>query len=223
MNRNLTLLGIGILGALVVSLTAYGAYAYLTPKPILVEPRPLEAVPEAPAAPAETPTEVPSRNASYGTVVAKLGEKITFPNLSLTITEVIEDSRCPKDVTCIQAGTVRVRAVLSGADVVLPLGKAVTVSGHTITLTSAIPEKISTQTIAGGEYRFTLSVSHTLGKCYVGGCSSQLCTDRPDVVSTCEWTEAYGCYKNAVCERQASGACGWTQTPELKQCLADAQ
>jgi hypothetical protein len=61
------------------------------------------------------------------------------------------------------------------------------------------------------------------GKCYVGGCSSQLCTDKPDMMSTCEYTEAYGCYKTATCERQSTGACGWTQTPELKQCLLDAR
>lgn len=57
------------------------------------------------------------------------------------------------------------------------------------------------------------------GKCYVGGCSSQLCTDKPDMVSTCEYREAYACYQTATCERQASGQCGWTPTPALSQCL----
>lgn len=61
------------------------------------------------------------------------------------------------------------------------------------------------------------------GKCYVGGCSSQLCTDKPDMMSTCEYTEAYGCFRTATCERQATGTCGWTETPELKLCLANAR
>lgn len=61
--------------------------------------------------------------------------------------------------------------------------------------------------------------------CVIGGCSSQLCVDasQGDVVSTCEWTEAYACYKTATCEKQATGQCGWTETKELNQCLADAK
>lgn len=57
------------------------------------------------------------------------------------------------------------------------------------------------------------------GKCYVGGCSSQLCTDQPDAVSNCMYLESYACYKTATCERQTNDQCGWTQTPELSACL----
>jgi hypothetical protein len=56
--------------------------------------------------------------------------------------------------------------------------------------------------------------------CYVGGCSGQLCTDEPGAVSTCEWRPEYACYQTATCARQADGACGWTETPELTSCLA---
>jgi hypothetical protein len=58
------------------------------------------------------------------------------------------------------------------------------------------------------------------GTCYIGGCSGQVCSDRPDVVSTCEWIDAYACYRDARCERQSHGACGWTMTPALNACLA---
>lgn len=58
--------------------------------------------------------------------------------------------------------------------------------------------------------------------CYVGGCSSQLCSDTPGMASTCEYHESYACYRTATCERQASGECGWTQTAELAACIADA-
>jgi hypothetical protein len=57
--------------------------------------------------------------------------------------------------------------------------------------------------------------------CFVGGCSSQLCTDNEDgAVSTCEWQPQYICYKTAKCERQSNGQCGWTNTPSLQRCLA---
>ncbi len=62
--------------------------------------------------------------------------------------------------------------------------------------------------------------------CAVAGCSGQICTDADrarDLVTTCEYRAEYGCYKTARCERQASGACGWTETAELAACLRSAQ
>jgi len=57
------------------------------------------------------------------------------------------------------------------------------------------------------------------GGCFIGGCSSQICSDQPDVASTCEYRAEYGCYQSARCERQTNGSCGWTQTSALTQCL----
>ncbi|MEM9191931.1 MAG: hypothetical protein AAGF12_22350 [Myxococcota bacterium] len=59
--------------------------------------------------------------------------------------------------------------------------------------------------------------------CYVGGCSGQLCTDTPGAASTCEWLEEYACYRSASCERQADGACGWTESPALQMCIDSAR
>jgi len=59
------------------------------------------------------------------------------------------------------------------------------------------------------------------GECFVGGCSSQVCSDQDGVITTCEWQEEYACYQTATCERQATGDCGWTPTPELEACLGD--
>lgn len=55
--------------------------------------------------------------------------------------------------------------------------------------------------------------------CYVGGCSGELCTDRPDSVSTCIWRDEFACYRDAECARQVGGECGWNQTSELLECL----
>jgi hypothetical protein len=56
-------------------------------------------------------------------------------------------------------------------------------------------------------------------KCYIGGCSSQLCSDEPGMASTCEYREEYACYRTAECKVQPDGECGWTETAELKACL----
>jgi hypothetical protein len=57
--------------------------------------------------------------------------------------------------------------------------------------------------------------------CRPTGCSGQVCSDM-DIITTCEYTAAYACYKTARCERQADGQCGWTQTAELESCLDKA-
>jgi hypothetical protein len=75
-----------------------------------------------------------------------------------------------------------------------------------------------------GEYRVpvTFSKGKTAGKlsCIITGCSNQLCSDT-EAASTCIYREEYACYRTAKCERQADGQCGWTETAELKSCLAN--
>lgn len=56
--------------------------------------------------------------------------------------------------------------------------------------------------------------------CRPTGCSGQVCSDE-DMVTTCEARPEYACYKEpfAVCERQSTGECGWTETRSLTTCL----
>jgi len=60
-------------------------------------------------------------------------------------------------------------------------------------------------------------------QCFVGGCSAHICSSDPFVITTCEWKPEYACYRNARCEIQKDGNCGWTITPEVEQCLQKAQ
>jgi hypothetical protein len=60
--------------------------------------------------------------------------------------------------------------------------------------------------------------------CYIAGCSLQVCSADPGAVfTTCEDVASYVCYRAyfAICEPQPSGACGWTQSDELRACLED--
>ncbi len=180
-----------------------------------------------------TTTPAQSDTLGYGTVTLALGELASFKNISIRPTALVEDSRCPSNVQCIQAGTVRVRVdvgTTNGTSTsILTLSKLFTTEGMAITLTSVTPGKISTRQYTDAEYRFTFTVmpqttapapSNPKGKCYVGGCSAQVCSDSPNIVSTCEYRAEYACYKTATCERQTSGECGWTQTASLTMCLA---
>ncbi len=59
--------------------------------------------------------------------------------------------------------------------------------------------------------------------CAIAGCSGQLCVNADiadSLVTTCEYQAEYACYREASCEPQISGECGWTQTESLSQCLA---
>jgi eight-cysteine-cluster-containing protein len=64
----------------------------------------------------------------------------------------------------------------------------------------------------------------TANGCAVAGCSGQLCVSADEastIITTCEYRAEYTCYREASCEPQADGMCGWTETPELTQCLAN--
>ncbi len=68
-----------------------------------------------------------------------------------------------------------------------------------------------------------VTVDKIQGACYVGGCSSQICSDTPEMASNCEYRVEYSCYqKTSTCKRQSNGECGWTPTNELKVCIANA-
>ena len=94
--------------------------------------------------------------------IAMLNQEILLQGVFLTPLEVMEDSRCPIDVTCIQAGRVRLRMkVGSDGDVeetTLTLGSPFRFAGKKILLMSVSPVPSSKQVIATDDYRFEFSV-----------------------------------------------------------------
>ncbi len=176
--------------------------------------------------PEPLPTPVP---ASFNTTVSILkGTSISFTNgLKLTLTE-IGDSRCKDDVQCIWQGELTYTLQVTGANllkadtIVLGTERAaqVTQNGYVYTL------------ITGRENGLDLTVAKTpvvttppdsTGMCYVGGCSNEVCSDQPDVASNCIYKPEFACYKEASCERQTSGECGWTKNPSFLMCLKTAE
>jgi len=162
----------------------------------------------------------------YGAVTLSIGERASFEGSSLRPLSIEEDSRCPKDVQCIQAGTVRVKVEIvssTGTSTeIIGLGKSVTTATEIVLFSAVLPAPVSTVTLAPKDYQLTFTVTKratALGKCYVGGCSAQICSDQPGVASTCEFRPEYACYQSAKCERQQNGQCGWTDTATLRACL----
>lgn len=171
----------------------------------------------------------------YGNVTLSFDQAAGFKDgLSLRPLALIEDSRCPADVECIQAGTVRI-SLRTNADgtaetKTIALGDRIIAGDDAVTFVSVAPARLQGNAPAQGAYRLTFAVEPAQqgggsgtagGRCYVGGCSSEICSDTPDQASPCIYKPEFACYRKATCERQADGACGWTQTAELSACLAN--
>jgi len=81
-------------------------------------------------------------------VEVRLGGTARLGNLSVRPLAVLEDSRCPRDVTCIWAGRLRLRvALVPGREIELTLGEPHALPGGagpggagTLTLVAAAPE-----------------------------------------------------------------------------------
>jgi hypothetical protein len=99
-----------------------------------------------------------SSTAQEMTVVTHLNQKIKPLTASITPLAVIEDSRCPHGVQCIQAGTVRVQVKIespTGTSMEeFSLGGIITTENEILTLVSVRPEKEATQTINPNDYEF---------------------------------------------------------------------
>ena len=61
------------------------------------------------------------------------------------------------------------------------------------------------------------------GECVRGtGCADTICSDGPPQAATCVLTLEKECILwLGICERDEEGACGWRQSPEMLECLAD--
>lgn len=97
----------------------------------------------------------------YGEVTAQIGIPASKSDLSLTVLSVNE-SRCPSDVECIQAGTVRVTletvSGLGTSTQTLALGEFFTTEAERITFVNADPYPLSTHEVPEEAYTFRFKI-----------------------------------------------------------------
>lgn len=107
--------------------------------------------------------ECPTPSTETATVETMIDQGASALDVKIVPLAVIEDSRCPKDVQCIQAGTVRVRAqLISGlgtANQIFTLNAPVTTEAETITLVEVRPETEAGKSINAKDYRFVFKIS----------------------------------------------------------------
>ena len=110
---------------------------------------------DAPPAPLELDVEGSLR---AGTSASVQGESI-----EVTFLEVREDSRCPRDATCVWAGEVAVKLEARvGSEPAVQRevleGRSMLIEPYRITVTRVLPDPVSTKKTAPGDYRIMLIV-----------------------------------------------------------------
>jgi hypothetical protein len=98
------------------------------------------------------------------TVIAELGQPVMVMGITLMPLQVLEDSRCPSDVQCIWAGTVRLQIMTvddmgTSTSEITP-GTTVTTEARSITLVDVSPVPKSDVPITKAEYRFKFEVGY---------------------------------------------------------------
>ena len=158
---------IGVILVLVV--LGYGIWAYQN-SPLVVAPGsvaqpPVTQIPLTPVTITPNPTQTPPvviPQPQSGSVTVSVGSSATVGGVTITPIDVLEDSRCPLDVTCIQAGTVRMRAAVttsSGTAIYeFKLGNMLTTPTATLQLEGVSPESRSTVPKNTADYRFTFQI-----------------------------------------------------------------
>ncbi len=104
----------------------------------------------------------------------KIGETIDISNFQITLVNILDDSRCPTDVTCIWEGTVsaEIKMIKDGESrgtYVIPIGLADGIESQLIDdfyvmLYDVKPYPVSTKQIESSEYVATLIVSQVTEK-----------------------------------------------------------
>lgn len=150
-------LRIGIVVAVVLALAAW--FVFVRPGVVTGTPSP-------------SATTTPQTGGQDGApqsqnVEAKIGQTVMALGVSITPREVVEDSRCPTDVQCIQAGRVRVRADLTSGlgstDQIFLVGEPITTEAEAVTLLEVRPAtKTSTVTLSPSDYTFVFKIEKRL-------------------------------------------------------------
>ena len=106
--------------------------------------------------------ECPEASATSATITTSLGQEKTALNVTLLPKEIVSDSRCPIDVTCIWAGTIEVKTTMSTkvahGEHILKLGEPKTFGDYEITLTEVTPSPNTRVENPDAVYKFTYKV-----------------------------------------------------------------
>ncbi len=151
---------LSILALVVIGFTVF-YYFYSPSSPVLEVPTEVSTT-TTPVATTSTNVFTNSGEPTSKKVEVKMGQTGTAFNVSLKPLEILEESRCPSDVQCIQAGTVRVKVLFSSdlgtAPQEFALDRSVSTESELVKLVEVRPYPSSVARIAQGDYVFVFEV-----------------------------------------------------------------
>lgn len=91
-----------------------------------------------------------------------VGETKTVNGVEITVNKIVEESRCPQDVVCIQAGrfvaSVTLSTAISHGQHNIGTDKPQVFGDKSVSITNAIPFPVSTKSVDPEDYRITFKV-----------------------------------------------------------------
>lgn len=116
-----------------------------------------------PKATATTSKPVIQEEKTSPVTTLSIGESKTIAGIEITPLKIVEDSRCPIGVQCIQAGKVRVEVKTKVATIenthTITIGEPIITDNGTITLVSVTPIPVSGVEVKTTDYRLTFNVT----------------------------------------------------------------
>lgn len=96
-------------------------------------------------------------------ITASIGQPVVAGKLTLTVLSIVEESRCPSDVQCIQAGRVRAEVKIvspteTSTNVIEP-STTVAVDGYSVSLVSVQPYPNTKIPLTTADYRLNFVIS----------------------------------------------------------------
>ena len=105
----------------------------------------------------------PQAAGAYATVAGTIGNASRMSSRTITPLEIVEDSRCPANVRCIQAGTVRLRVRLQerrkSRELVIGLEQPARLQTGWLYLAAVCPVRVVSDALTPHDYRFTFAIS----------------------------------------------------------------
>jgi eight-cysteine-cluster-containing protein len=65
--------------------------------------------------------------------------------------------------------------------------------------------------------------NHPEKKCYIGGCSGEICSDQADIASTCELLPGMECLKKGTSCKPINNECTWVLSQNAAQCFIQVE
>jgi hypothetical protein len=91
---------------------------------------------------------------SVSQATAQIGQTVRLNGIKITPVAVVEDSRCPRLVTCVWRGRLRIRARVNAVLQVMDDGQPISIRGGRLTLVDAVPRSERGEGIPPTAYRF---------------------------------------------------------------------